>query len=119
MTLTITDSKSNGVIVVYLSGAIFFGEESTYLRTRVKGLLDQCPRIVLDFGNVTRIDSGGLGALVALYASARKLGGDIKLASLGSHPKEVLQITRLLTLFDVFESAEEAVASITKAAAAG
>jgi anti-sigma B factor antagonist len=119
MALTITDSKISGVTVVHLSGALFFGEESTAMRIRVKELLEQSRHIVVDFGNVTRIDSGGLGSLVALYVSARKIGGDLKLAKLGSHPKEVLQITRLLTLFEVFDTVEEAIASITRAATAG
>src|SRR6266849_9969193 len=77
MPLSITNNRIDGVIVVHLSGAIFFDEESTSLRVHVKDLLDKSRQIVLDLGNVTRIDSSGLGTLVALYASARKVGGDI------------------------------------------
>jgi hypothetical protein len=73
-------------------GAILFGEESVSLRIRVNDLLGKSPKFVLDLGGVTRIDSGGLGTLVALLTSARKVGGDIKLANLGNHAKEVLQI---------------------------
>jgi anti-sigma B factor antagonist len=118
MALSSTTSRIDGVIVVYLSGAIFFGEESASLRLLVKDLLKQSRQIVLDLGDVTYIDSGGLGTLVALYASARKIGGDIKLARVGRRANEVLQITKLVTLFEVFDKAEDAVASFSRAASA-
>jgi len=60
-----------------------------------------------------------LGTLVALYASARKVGGDIRLANLGNHIKEALRITRLVTVFDIFDSTEDAVASFKRATATG
>ena len=104
--------------VVHLSGAIFFDEESTFLRVHVKDALDKSRQIVFDLGNITRMDSDGLGTLVALQASARKVCGDIKLANLGDHIKEALRITRLVTVFDIFDSIEEAVASFNRAAAA-
>lgn len=119
MALNIANKKIHGVIVVHLSGAIFFDEDSTSLRVHVKELLGKSRQIVLDLENVTRIDSSGLGTLVALYVSARKIGGDIKLASLGNHIKEALRITRLVTVFDIFDRTEDAVASFNKATAAG
>ena len=119
MALSITNKRIDGVIVVHLSGAIFFDEESTFLRVQVKDLLDKSLQIVLDLGNVTRIDSSGLGTLVALYASARKVGGDIKLANLGNHIKEALRITRLVTVFDIFDRTEDAVASFNRTTATG
>ena len=118
MALKAITSKMDGVIVVYLNGVIFFGDESAYLRTLVKDLLNKSQQIVLDLGNVARIDSGGLGTLVGLYASARKLGGDVKLASLHSHAHEVLQITKLVTIFEIFDRAEDAAASFKGATAA-
>jgi anti-anti-sigma factor len=81
MVLNTTTSRIDGVIIVYLSGAIFFGEESAPLRILVKDLLNKCRQIVFDLGDVTHIDSGGVGTLVAVYASARMVGGDIKFAS--------------------------------------
>jgi anti-sigma B factor antagonist len=117
MALKTNTSNRDGVIVVYLSGAIFFGEESTSLRVLVKDLLNKSRQIVLDLGEVTYIDSGGLGTLVGLYASARKIGGDIRLACVGRRANEVLQITRLVTIFEVFDKAEDAIASFKKAAA--
>jgi anti-sigma B factor antagonist len=119
MALNANICKMDGVTVVYLSGAILFGEESASLRTIVKDLLNKSIQIVLDLGDVTYIDSGGLGTLVALYASARKIGGDIRLARVGRRASEVLQMTKLITLFEVFDKTEGAVASFKKAAASG
>src|ERR1700676_999787 len=98
----------DGGMVVHPSGAILFGEESTSLRILVKDLWTKSRQIVLDLGDVTYIDSGGLGTLVALYASARKIGGDIRLARVGRRATEVLQITRLITLFEVFDKTDSA-----------
>ena len=64
--------------------------------------------IVLDLGGVTNIDSTGLGVLVGLHASARKAGRGIKLANLNPRLRDVLGVTRLLTIFEVFDSAEDA-----------
>ena len=119
MALKATTRKMDGATVVYLNGVILFGEESAYLRTLVKDLLKESHEIVLDLGNVTRIDSGGLGTLIGLYASARKLGGDIKLAGLRGHANEVLQITKLVTVFERFDRAEDAAASFRRATTAG
>ena len=84
----------------------------------MKGLLNDSRQMVLDLGEITHIDSGGLGTLVSLYASARKVGGEIKLARLGDHARELLQITRVVTLFEIFDTVEDAIASFRKAAAA-
>jgi anti-sigma B factor antagonist len=118
MALSMKTNKIDGVVVVYLSGVIYFGEESSALRQRVKELLENSRQIVLDMGGVSRIDSGGLGTLVALFASARKGSAEVKLARLGGHPEEVLQITKLFTLFEIFKTAEEAAASFKRAASA-
>jgi len=118
MALSISTGKMDEVIVVHLSGDIYFGEESASLRLHVKHLLGESRQIVLDLASVTHIDSGGLGTLVALYTTARKIGGNIKLANLGNHAKEVLQITKLVTVFEIFGRTEDAVASFKRAASA-
>jgi anti-sigma B factor antagonist len=119
MALYITKSTVEGVTVIHLSGAILFGEESKSLFMRVRDLLNNTPRIVLDLSDVTRIDSGGLGALVALYVSARKAGGGIRFANLGNHAKEVLHITRLVTVFEIFGKTEDAIESFQLTTARG
>jgi anti-sigma B factor antagonist len=119
MALNITKSSVDGITVIHLSGAILFGEESKSLFIHVKDLLNKTPQIVLDLSDVTRIDSGGLGVLVALYASARKVGGDIRFSNLGNHAKEVLQITGLVTVFQIFGKTEDAIESFELTTARG
>jgi anti-sigma B factor antagonist len=102
------------VLVIHLSGAILFGEESSALRSLVRERLNQSNQIVLDLHEVSYIDSGGLGTLVALYASARRVGGELKLSRLGPRANEVLQITKLMTIFDVFDDVDSAVAAFNQ-----
>ena len=114
MALYTVTSKRDGVIVLYCSGALVFGDESIALRSLVRELLNECRHVVLDLRDVVRIDSGGLGTLVSLYASARNVGGAIKLSGADRRVNELLQMTKLLVLFEVFDKAEDAVASFDK-----
>ncbi len=117
MALLTTISTMNGIIVVHCRGEIVLGEELTSLRILVKELLSKSRQIVFDLRDVTHIDSRGLGTLVALHTSARNTRGDIRLANLGSHLSELLQVTRLVTVFQIFDNVEQAVASFNSAAA--
>jgi anti-sigma B factor antagonist len=103
-----------GVLVVDCSGRLVFGEESASLRDLVKKLLAQSPKLVLNLREVNHIDSGGLGTLVSLYTSARNAGGAVKLASLSQRVGDLLQITKLLTIFEVFDNEEAAARSFKK-----
>lgn len=118
MSLKITTKDVEGVTVVYCNGRIVFGEEAASLREQVKNLLATQKQIVLNLGGVSYIDSGGLGTLVGLYTSARAAGGDIRLANLTQRVGDQLQITKLVTVFDVFDSEDKAVASFRQAATA-
>jgi anti-sigma B factor antagonist len=107
-----TDREVNGITVVAMDGRIVLGEESGALRERIKSLLnDKKTKIVLDMGNVTYIDSAGLGTLVATYHSARQQGAALKLVNLGQKFREVLQVTKLLTVFEVHDTEASALAS--------
>ena len=108
----------DGIIVMDCDGRIIFGEESAALRDSVKNLIAQNNKIVLNLGGVNYIDSGGLGTLVALYTTARSAGGAIRLANLTQRVGDLLQVTKLLTVFEVFESVDQAVESFRKGAAA-
>jgi anti-sigma B factor antagonist len=102
----------DGVSVLALDGRIVLGEESNALREKVKSLIAEGKKkIVLNMNNVTFIDSAGLGTLVALHHSAKTNGAQLKLCHLGNKFKEVLQITKLLTVFDVYDTEAAAVAS--------
>jgi anti-sigma B factor antagonist len=111
MPLELTTRSVAGSTVISCSGRIVLGDESAKLRHVVKEELEECNQIVLDLGGVGHIDSTGLGTLVGLHASARKAGGSIKLANLNRHLCDVLGITRLLTIFELFDSAEDAAAT--------
>lgn len=112
MALRMTDREVGGVTVVDLDGRIVLGEESNSFREKVKGLLASGKKkIVLNLANVTYIDSAGLGTLVATFHSARSQGAALKLANLGSKFKEVLQVTKLMTVFDTYDSEASAIQS--------
>jgi anti-sigma B factor antagonist len=114
MSLKITDREVNGVGVLMLEGRIVLGEESVMLREKVKGMLATGKnKIVLDLKNVTMIDSSGLGALVSAHSSAQSRGAVLWLCNLGSRTNELLQITRLVTVFEVFDSEADAVLSLS------
>lgn len=114
MALKMTNREVDGVAVVALEGRIVLGEESNALRERVKSLLaSNKKKIVLNMDNVTYIDSSGLGALVAAHHSVRSQEGALKLSNLGSKFQEVLQVTRLLTVFEVFDTETAAIRSFS------
>jgi anti-sigma B factor antagonist len=106
------------IVIVDCSGRIIFGEESADLRDTVKMVISQSKRVILNLSGVTYIDSGGLGTLVALYTTARNNGGSIKLANLTQRVGDLLQVTKLVTIFDVHDSEEKALESYRKGAAA-
>ncbi len=112
MALKMTDRDVDGIIVVTMDGRIVLGEESNSLRERIKALLaDDRKKIVMNMANVTYIDSAGLGTLVATFHSARQQGATMKLAHLGQKFREVLQVTKLLTVFEVHDTEAAAVQS--------
>lgn len=118
MQLKMSTRTLNGVTVVDCSGRILFGEESAILRDSVRSLLTPNNQVVLNLSGVSYIDSGGLGTLVALYTTARNAGGAVKLAALTQRVGDLLQITKLLTVFEVYDTVEAAVDSFRKGAAA-
>jgi anti-sigma B factor antagonist len=112
MALEIKERDSNGVTVLALAGRVVLGDESSQLRTKIKALLaGGKKKLVLDLAEVKYIDSAGLGTLVAGYTSAQNQGANIKLANLTKKFDEQLHITKLVTVFDVHATADEAVKS--------
>ena len=112
MALKMTNREVDGVSVVALDGRIVLGEESNALREKVKGLLAEGKKkIVLNMDNITFIDSAGLGTLVATFHSASSQGATLKMTNLGAKFKEVLQVTKLMTVFDTYESETAAIQS--------
>jgi anti-sigma B factor antagonist len=105
--------------VVRLDGRIVLGEESNSLRERLKGLVAEGKKkIVLNMAKITYIDSAGLGTLVAAHVSAKTQGASVRLCHLGQKFHEVLQMTKLLTVFDVYDTEAAAVSSFQSSLAA-
>jgi anti-sigma B factor antagonist len=116
MQLKLATQTKGGISIVDCIGRIVFGEETSLLRETVKRAVAENNRIVLNLGEVSYIDSGGLGTLVALRTTAQNAGGTIKLTNLTKRVGDLLQVTKLLTVFDVYNSEAEAVESFRKAA---
>ena len=114
MALHIESKDTDGVTILTLSGRVTLGDESNQLRTSIKDFLTHGrKRLVLDLADISYIDSAGLGTLVAAYTSARSEGGDIRLASVTKRFGELLNITKLVTIFSVYDSAADAVKSFS------
>ena len=115
MALKMTNSESGDTSVVTLDGRIVLGEESHALREKLKSLVAQGKkRIVLNMERVAYIDSAGLGLLVAAHVSAQKHGASLKLSNLGRKFQELLQLTKLVTVFEVCDTEAAAVASFSR-----
>src|SRR5215470_12470905 len=110
-----SNRQVNGVTVVDMSGRITLGEGSVILREAVKDLLGKGQKkILLNLGEITYIDSSGIGELVSAFTSVRNQGGELKLLNLTKKVHDLLQITKLYTVFDVQDDEAQAVQSFNK-----
>ena len=107
------DTKVVGKVCVLVpNGKIVIGEEVATLREKIKELLGQGNKnILLNFSNVSYIDSTGVGALVGSFTTIRNQGGQMKLTNLSQRVQDILLVTKLLTVFDVYEKEQDAVSS--------
>src|SRR5450432_4248838 len=105
----------DGITIVDLSGRITLGEGSVVLRDTIKDLLGKGQKkILLNLGDVSYIDSSGIGELVSAFTSVRNQGGELKLLNLTKKVHDLLQITKLYTVFDVKDDEASAIASFAK-----
>lgn len=112
MTLRSTYRDAGSVTVVDFSGRITLGDGSALLRKMLRDLLEQQrTRIVLNLGDVDYIDSSGIGELVSGYTSVKNRGGELKLLNLTKKVHDLLQITKLYTVFEVHSDEHAAVRS--------
>jgi anti-sigma B factor antagonist len=112
MALIVTTRPAGGVTVLDLNGRLTLGEETAVLRDTVKSLASTGQsRILLNMEDLTYIDSAGLGALVGAYTSAAERQGQLKLMKLTKKVKDLLQLTKVLTVFEIFDDEETAVES--------
>lgn len=112
MDIKIEERLIEDVTVLDIVGKLTMDRAPQHLKDKINSLIaQQRIHVVLNLENVPHIDSGGLGQLVASYGSVMKTGGALKLLNVGSRNHDLLSITRLVTLFESFDSEAEAVRS--------
>ena len=112
MSMKATNRQVDGVAVVDMSGRITLGEGSVVLRDTIRDLVGKGQKkILLNLGDVTYIDSSGIGELVSAFTAVRREGGELKLLNLTKKVHDLLQITKLYTVFDVHEEEAHAIRS--------
>ena len=110
MTMKTSTRQVDGITIVDLSGRITLGEGSVILRDTVRDLVTKGnKKILLNLGDVNYIDSSGIGELVSAYTTVRNQGGELKLLNLTKKVHDLLQITKLYTVFDVKDDEAAAV----------
>ena len=107
--------KVESITIVDLSGRITLGEGSVVLRDTIRDLISKGDKkILLNLGEVTYIDSSGIGELVSAFTTVRNQGGELKLLNLTKKVHDLLQITKLYTVFDVKDDETTAIQSFSK-----
>ena len=115
--MQIQERAVGDVMVLDLKGKITLGEGDEMLKDKVNSLVNQGPKtIVLNLADVPYIDSAGLGEIVRTYTTVSRQGGSLKLLNLTKRITDLLAITKLLTVFETFESENDAVKSFSASA---
>jgi anti-sigma B factor antagonist len=115
MSMKFKTRQVDGVTILDLSGRITLGEGSVTIRDAVRDALAKGSKnIVLNLADVSYIDSSGLGELVSAYTSVKNSGGELKLLSLTAKVQDLLQITKLYTVFDVKDDEASAIAAFAR-----
>ncbi len=115
MTMKASTRQMDGVTIVDLSGRITLGEGSVVLRDTIRDLVGKGnKKILLNLGDVTYIDSSGIGELVSAFTTVRNQGGELKLLNLTKKVHDLLQITKLYTVFDVKDDEAAAISAFAK-----
>ena len=113
--MQIAERESGAVTVLDLSGTITLGEDGNLLKDKLQSLLHQNKKnILFNLANVSYVDSAGLGAIVSAYTTVTREGGTLKLANVTKKLQDLLSITKLLTVFETFDSEDEAIRSYKK-----
>ncbi len=110
--LNITERQAGDVTILDMDGKVTIGEGSVALRTTIRRILSEDKKkIILNLAGVGYVDSSGIGEFVSSFTAVNKEGGTLKLLNLTQKIQDLLAITKLLTVFDVFETESEALAS--------
>lgn len=115
MSMKTSNRQVDGVTIVDMSGRITLGEGSVILRDTIRDLVGKGQKkILLNLGDVTYIDSSGIGELVSAFTAVRREGGELKLLNLTKKVHDLLQITKLYTVFDIKDDEAGAIKSFAK-----
>jgi anti-sigma B factor antagonist len=115
VTMKASSRRVDGVTILDLSGRITLGEGSVVLRDQIRDLLGKGEKkLLLNLGDVTYIDSSGIGELVSAFTTVRNQGGELKLLNLTKKVHDLLQITKLYTVFDVKDDEASAVKAFAR-----
>ena len=110
--LNITERQVGDITILDMNGKVTIGEGSVALRTAIRRLLGEGKKkILLNLGSVGYVDSSGIGELVSSFTAVNKENGSLKLLNLTQKIQDLLAITKLLTVFDVFDSEADALSS--------
>ncbi len=110
--MTITERMNGDVTILDIEGKILLGEGDVQLKKRIDEVVSRGDRkLLLNLASVPYMDSGGLGEVVRSYSTVKREGGELKLYGVTSRIKDLMVITKLHTVFDIYESEAEAVGS--------
>ena len=110
--MKIEKRKKGDVVILDLKGKILIGDGIDVLRDSINSTVSEKEtRVLLNFSEVPYLDSTGLGEVVRSYTSIKKAGGTVKIVNLTNKVKDLLSVTKLLTVFDTFEDEDKAIAS--------
>ncbi len=113
MSMTLKSRRIDDIVIIDLSGRITIGEGTLILRDEIQKLLDTGnTKFLLNLADVDYIDSSGLGELVTAFTTVRNKNGHLKLLNLTRRVRDLLQITKLLTVFDTYDNETEAVKTL-------
>lgn len=117
--MTLSERRVGDVTVLDLKGRLVLDDGDDELRDKISQLADEGRfNIVVNLGAVTYVDSCGIGVLIAKYVSLRRRGGDVKLLNLTPRSYHLMEISKLLSVFETFESEDKALASFSREAQA-
>jgi anti-sigma B factor antagonist len=110
--MTITERKSGDVTILDVEGKILLGEGDVQLKRKIDELIERKEtKLLLNLANVPYMDSGGLGEIVRSYTTVKRANGELKLLNATKRISDLLTITKLITVFEIFEDEGEAVKS--------
>lgn len=112
--MTIEERPTDGVMILDLKGKLTIGDGDELLKDKINSLVQQGhTKLILNLAEVPYIDSGGLGQVVRTYTTVKQQNGSLKLMNVTKRIEDLLAITKLLTVFDVFETEQDALQSFS------